>query len=173
MATNDINLSAPPEIGRLGARALVVGVIFTAIFVVASLLSPDGIHQFYRSYLVGYIFWVGLGIGSLGLLMVQYLINGGWGLMIRRVLEAGVWTLPLLFILGIPILLGMSHLYPWLHAAPDDYVVQAKAAYLNQGFFIARYVILFAFFIGVAFFLRKWSKQNDETGDFGYLLKAR
>ena len=45
-------------------------------------------QQFFHSYLVAYMFWAGIALGSLALLMLQHLTGGGWGLVIRRVLEA-------------------------------------------------------------------------------------
>ena len=64
--------------------------------------------QFFHAYLVGFIFWIGITLGSLALLMLQHLTGGAWGLIIRRVLEAATRTLPLMVILFIPILVGLE-----------------------------------------------------------------
>ena len=71
--------------------------------------------QFFHSYLVAYMFWIGIALGSLALLMLQHLTGGGWGLVIRRVLEAATRTLPLMAVLFIPIILGAHSIYPWTH----------------------------------------------------------
>ena len=77
-----------------------VGVVLCVIGAVTSL------EQFLRGYLIAYMFWLGLSLGCLALLMVQYLSGGLWGLVIRRVLEAAAKGLPLMFVLFLPILFG-------------------------------------------------------------------
>ena len=69
-------------------------------FVAHNLFSPG---QIFRSYLVAYIFWLGIGLGSLVILMLQHLTGGVWGLVIRRVLESGSRTLLLLAVFFVPI----------------------------------------------------------------------
>ena len=44
------------------------------------------------------MFWLGLSLGCLALLMVQYLSGGFGALSIRRVLEAASKCLPLMFV---------------------------------------------------------------------------
>ena len=65
---------------------------------------------------MGYLFWVGLALGSMALVMVQYLTGGAWGVMTRRLMESSMRTLPLLAVLFIPILIGIPELYSWSHA---------------------------------------------------------
>ena len=48
-------------------------------------------------------------------MMIQHLSGGTWGIF-RRIFEASSRTLPLLRVLFIPVLLGMTTLYPWTHA---------------------------------------------------------
>ena len=64
--------------------------------------------QFFHSYLFAFTFWAGIAIGSLALLMLQHLTGGGWGLVIRRVLEASTRTLPLMALLFVPIIAGRA-----------------------------------------------------------------
>src|SRR5437762_6815681 len=73
------------------------------------------IDQLFRSYLIAYLFWFGIALGCLPLLMLHHLVGGTWGFVIRRILEAGTRTLPLMIVLFIPILLGMHSLYEWSH----------------------------------------------------------
>jgi len=69
---------------------------------------------------------LGLTVGSLGLLMLQHLVSGHWGIIIRRSLESATRTLPLMVLAFLPIVLfGMHHLYAghgdekgWLNAPP-------------------------------------------------------
>ena len=46
------------------------------------------LDQFFRSWLIGFLFCLGLSLGSLALLMLQHLSGGQWGLVGRRVFEA-------------------------------------------------------------------------------------
>ena len=73
------------------------------------------LDEFLRGYLIAYNFWLGLSLGCLALLMVQYLSGGLWGLVLRRVLEAAAKVLPLMFVLFLPILFGRHHLYAWMN----------------------------------------------------------
>jgi hypothetical protein len=140
-----------------------VGVVVLAACLVGAFTSPT---QFFHSYLLGYLFWVGIGLGSLGILMLHHLVGGRWGYVIRRPLEAGTRTLPLLALLFLPLLAGMARLYPW--ARPEfvagNELLQHKAAYLNVPFFITRAVLYFGLWMGMAYLLNRWSLAADEAG---------
>ncbi len=128
--------------------------------------------QFYRSYLVGYFFWFGVSLGSLALLMVQHATAGAWGMVIRRILEAGSRTLPFMMVLFIPILFGIPALYEWDDATKvaHDHVLQAKQLYLNAPFWIARVVIYFSIWMLLMYLLNKWSRQEDTEGGTKYAI---
>jgi hypothetical protein len=120
--------------------------------------------QFFHAYLFGYLFWLGVALGSLALLMTQYLTGGAWGVMTRRILEAAARTLPLMAVLFIPVAFGIPHLYPWASGgdvARDD-VLRHRAGYMNPTFFIIRAVIYFAIWLTLGWFLDHWSRQEDE-----------
>ena len=67
------------------------------------------------------------------LLMVYHLTGGSWGFLIRRILEAGMRTLPLLAVLFLPIACGIRYLYLW--AQPDVVAASPKLQY--QQFYLA------------------------------------
>ena len=46
-------------------------------------------------------------------------------------------------------------------------MLQYKHLYLNVPFFVARTVIYFSLWLSLTYFLNKWSRQQDETGDAG------
>jgi len=155
----------PPEITRVRTLALAVGFLFSALFIFGWLIDRA---QFFHAYLVGFIFWIGLTIGSLALLMLQHLTGGAWGLIIRRVLEAATRTLPLMLILFIPILVGLNHIYPWTNRAAMAQVpaLKEKAAhYLNPAFFMTRAALYFAIWSLMALALNWLSLQQDRTAD--------
>ena len=89
-------------------------------------------EQFLRSYLFAYLYWTGMALGCLAILLLHHVVGGKWGMVIRRMCEAGARTLPYMVVLLIPVLLGMPTLYPWARPeALHDANIQSKAAYLN------------------------------------------
>jgi hypothetical protein len=151
------------ELGRLGGRAMLLAGAGLAASLGGYLFAPD---HFWESYLIAYIFWIGITLGSLGILMIQHLSGGAWTMISRRLLEASSRTLPLMAVLFLPIWFNLAGLYPWVNPAPDDEVMQdvlhLKGAYLNQAFFGLRAALYFAIWGALIFFLNKWSRQQDE-----------
>jgi len=155
----------PPQIEKLRRTGLVLGGIGVALCVVGWATVPV---QFFRSYLVAYLFFVGLSIGCMSIIMIHHLSGGMWGLLIRRILEAGTRTLFFFWILFLPLFLGLKDIYLW--AAPralgDDEglrrLLEHKSLYLNAGFFVLRAVFYFAAWAGLAYFLNKWSLDLDQ-----------
>jgi hypothetical protein len=120
-------------------------------------------NQFFRSWLIAFLLFLGITLGSMALMMIQHLSGGTWGVF-RRVFEASARTLPLMAALFIPVIAGMTSLYPWTHSdlVAGDEILRHKAPYLNSGFFIARYVVYFVGWIAIAYTLTAWSKKQDE-----------
>jgi hypothetical protein len=151
------------EINRLGSRALVFGVVGLVAAVAGYLFNPG---HFWESYLIGYIFWTGITIGALGVVMVQHLSGGAWTMASRRLLEAATRNLPLMALLFLPIWFNLEHLYPWVNPDPNDeamqHVIHLKGAYLNKPFFGIRALLYFAIWSALAYFLNRWSRQQDE-----------
>jgi hypothetical protein len=150
-------------IDRVRRPALAVGLVALAACGAGWFLAPDA---FLRAYLFGFVFFAGLSLGCLAIVMLQHLTGGAWGIPIRRILESGTRTLPLIAILFLPIAFGLKRLYPW--ARPEevakDAILQAKEAYLNVPFFLARAAFYFAVWILVAWFLNRWSLEQDRAG---------
>jgi hypothetical protein len=153
-----------PALERLQKGGLAVGGLFVLALLAGATLDRA---QFFRSYLVGWLFWVGIGVGSLGLAMLNHLTGGLWGLVPRRFHEAAARTLPGMALLFLPVLLGASSLYTW--ANPEvvavDALLQRKAAYLNVPFFAGRALLYFAVWGLLAWRLSSWSRQQDGGAD--------
>lgn len=163
----------PPNTGLLQRRALIAGGVLLLALLVTAFLDPK---QFFQAYLVGWTFWTGIAVGSLALLMLQHMTGGGWGLVIRRVLEAATRTLPIMAVLFVPVILGAHSIYhEWTdhEELAQHAVVQFKTPYLNLPFFIVRAVIYFAVWIALAFFLNRWSLLQDRTADVRYTKNMR
>lgn len=164
--------AAPPDLRRWQGRSLVAGALGTAACLAGWFLERE---QFFRSYLVGWLLWLGVALGCLALAMIHHLSGGQWGLRVRRVLEAATRTLPLLALLVVPLLGGLPTLYLW--ARPDavaaDEILRHKAAYLNVPFFVARLAIYFLVFGALSFLLSGWSRRLDETRDLAWYHKMK
>lgn len=155
------DFTAPESVSRLQQRALIVGVIGVVLCIFGAIKSPG---QFLQSYLFAFMFVLGLSLGSLGLLMLQHLTSGHWGIVIRRPLEAASRTLLLVAVLFIPIALGMKYLYAiWLNApaSGEGALSHFQQSYLTAHGFIERAIIYFAVWLTLVFVLNKWSKQQD------------
>src|SRR5579864_5018915 len=170
-APKQLDLSAPPIVKRIGQRALIVGVVFSLGALVLAFTRPE---EFYRGYLLGYMDWLGIALGSMAIVMIRHLTGGGWGTVIRRILGAAMRTLPVLAVLFIPVLLGVKHIYPWdmpLESIQDEHIREHLAknkfvtdSYLNFSGFFIRAIIYFAIWNLLSFLLSKWSKQTDRSG---------
>jgi hypothetical protein len=150
------------ELARLRGRGLAVGAIGIAASAVGFFTLDRSL--FLQSYLIAFIFWMGITMGSLALLMVQYLSGGAWGLFARRVFEASSRNILVMLVLFIPIAMNLPVLYPWARPeAINDPVIQEKAAYLNVSFFYIRAAIYFLVLFGLSFTLSRWSKEQDDN----------
>jgi hypothetical protein len=139
-----------------------IGVIGLGGCVIGWILNP---RDFFVSYLFGEFFFVGLSLGSLGLLMIHHLTGGYWGYAVRRFLEAATGNLTLLALLFVPIFFGLPELYPWTHPTivAANEVLQKKQAYLNTPGFIIRAIVVFTIWIVIARLFLKWSTEQDVT----------
>jgi hypothetical protein len=149
------------KLESLPMRLVVAGSVLLAICVAGGFADKA---EFFRAYLIAFLFWIGITLGSLALLMVQHLTGGRWALVIRRILEAGSRTLPLMAVAGVPLLAGMKTLYSWSRPGQTDPAILAKQSYLNPEFFMARMVFYFAVWLTLAYFLNKWSREEDAGG---------
>jgi hypothetical protein len=152
---------APHSVGRLQRNALVAGGIALLLCIFGAIKSPQ---VFYPSYLMAYLLVLGLALGSLGLLMLQHLTGGHWGIVIRRPLESATRTLPLLAVLFLPIVFGMKYLYgAWLD--PEKVRAEPLSAmqqgYLTANWFYVRAFIYFVVWIGLMFIFNRWSREQD------------
>jgi hypothetical protein len=162
---NNLDLTAPPIIKTMGQRSLVIGLIFAAVSVIGAFIRPD---EFFHAYLLSFMAWLGVCLGSMAILMLRHLTKGGWGMIIRRILGAAMRTLPLMALLFIPVLFGMRRLYIWarpLDSIPDqhlrEHLQQITQTYLSVSGFVIRAVIYFAIWGALVFFLTKWSAEQD------------
>src|SRR5437870_7241686 len=119
--TNLTQYYASEDVRRWQLPALGIGGVATLVILLAALFLPDLREQALRSWLIGFVVWTGISVGCLGLLLLQYLTGGAWGVVSRRVLEAGSRTLPIVVVLFIPLAVGVAtrSVYNWTHLTID------------------------------------------------------
>src|SRR5438270_6254961 len=163
-----LDLMPPPVVKAIAQRSLIVGIVFGIVAIILAFIRPD---EFYRAYLLGFMCWLGLALGSMAIIMIRHLTGGGWGVVIRRIQGAAMRTLPLLAALFIPVILGIHKLYIW--AQPLDRVENTHLrehlkditkTYLTTSGFIYRAIIYFAIWNLLSFLLSKWSQEGDKPG---------
>jgi len=170
---NATDFYPPPVVSQIQKRSLQIGIIGLAISAIGGWLSPE---QFFRSYLIGYLFCIGVALGCLALIMLHYLTGGTWGIVVRRLLESASRTLPLLALMFVPLIFGMHRLYIWTHPEAVQLVplLQHKQPYLTVRFFLVRLAFYFAVWVLLESLLNRWGHQLDRVDDprLSWRLKA-
>ncbi|HYA96669.1 MAG TPA: hypothetical protein VEH49_01140 [Methylomirabilota bacterium] len=152
------NYMAPESAGRLSQGGLIVGGAALLVCAIGYFRNPE---QFLRSYLIGYLLTLGVALGCLGLLMLQHMTGGDWGIVIRRPLESATRTLPLLAVLFLPIAFGARKIY-LVWTSPGWVAPSAlQKAYLTLPGFYLRAAVYFAIWLTLALLLNAWSKRQD------------
>lgn len=153
---------------RLRSAALIAGVAGLAAAWALAFLTETATH-FYLAWLVAFCFTAGLPLGSLVILMLQYLTGGDWGFVLRRPLEAATRTMPLVTLFYLPLIVGFPFLYEWAHheefahSSPNPGAF--KAAYLEPTFVLARAAGCFAIWNLLVWLFNLWSRQMDQRKD--------
>src|SRR5512146_105398 len=174
-ARPSLDFMAPPIVEKWQRNALVIGVLGSIGGIVGWILEPTR-DEFYRSFLLGYMWCIGLTLGCLAILMVYHLTGGAWGTVARRILEAGMRTLPLMIVLFIPILIGLHHLYSWSRPeviASDPDVKRVAEQYLSLRFFLFRAVLYFVAWSALVVALGRVSDRQDRPPLESFDVKLR
>ncbi len=150
------------DLGRVARPALGAGVLLLLASIIGAFFSPN---DFFRSYLIGYLYILALSLGSMAYLMIQYLSGGAWGIVSRRTLEAATRTLPLVAVLFAPIGFGLHYLYGWSRPEIVRYsqTLSHRAGYMNPAFFLARAGIYLVVWNVFAYLLNRWSAEQDRS----------
>jgi hypothetical protein len=160
---NKADLMAPAVAETMQTRSMFIGLVGTVASVVGAIMVPD---DFYSAYLTVFMLGLGLSLGCMAILMLYHLVGGAWGTVIRRIMEAGMMTLPLMAVLFIPVLLNLPRLYDWARPgqlAKDPKLADIAHTYLNFNGTLTRAIIYFALWIGMAFLLNRWSTAQDSV----------
>jgi hypothetical protein len=159
-----MNAALPTQIHRAARKAIVTALAAALLCALGAIWNRP---QFFQSWLVAWIFFTGISCGALVIVMMQSLTGGAWGVAVQRLAESAMLTLPLMALLFVPVLIGIHEVFPWsradaLAAHPKW---QHKLGYLNPPFFALRGFFYFAVLSALAFFIRRWSVQQDKVVD--------
>ncbi len=151
----------PTRYTRLGVLLLAIGLVFGIV----AFITDQNRAVF--NYLIAYSFMISIGLGSLFLIALEYIVGAVWSVPIRRIVEFFAATIPFLAILVIPLLFNMHELFHWSHeeAVAGDEILEGKAPYLNVPFFIIRVFVLIGIWSLFYFFFIRNSKKQDTTKD--------
>ena len=131
------------------------------------LASPAARPQLWHSWLVGSLFVSSVALGALFFVLVHHATQAGWSVVVRRLAENAMATLPWLALLFVPLLLDLGNLFPWSRAdaAAGDPLLAHKQPYLNVPFFVLRTALYFAVWSALAIWFGRLSRLQDRTGD--------
>ena len=153
-----------PELARYQRQLLIAGAAGAAVSLVGLLLDR---RQFFQSYLMAFMLLLGATLGSLALGMIHQLSGGAWGVVTRRIFGAASRVLPVLTLLFVPLLFGLHDLYEWTRhdVVAADPILSANRLYLNTPFFLVRTAFYFGVWNAIAYFLNRWSLEQDRSPD--------
>lgn len=154
----------PASAGRLQWLALIAGVAGVVLCLVGLLFDRD---YFFRAWLVGWTYWMGVALGCLAISLLHHLTHGDWGIILRRTMEAATRTLPVLLILFVPLAFGLQELYVW--ARPEEvaahHLLKLKEPYLRVDFFLIRQLLYFVIWGAAAYLMSGLSARQDRGDD--------
>ena len=162
---------------KIALGAAVIGAVGALIL---ALIMDGGMQKLQFAWLYGCIYFLTLGFGALFFVLLQHVTRAGWSVVVRRLAENVMSTVPVVGLLLAPLvimtLMGNNDLFMWanlekLAEHPNDEVRgtlalhEHKAPYLNATFFLVRFVIYIAVWMFLVRFLRRGSLAQDVDGD--------
>lgn len=155
----EIKISPSSFWHKLPLVALVVGLMSLAFWTTEFHVDPQ--RSMY-GYLFAFLCVLGIPLGCMFFVIIQHLTRAGWSVVVRRIAEFGMATMPLFVLLFLPIALLAGDMFPWSHIEPGDHALQDKAPYLNMTFFMVRSAIYLAVWVVLAWWFYKNSVEQDE-----------
>lgn len=145
-----------------GLLALVYGLI----------VSPQ---RTWANILLGNVYFLTLALCGVLFMAIHYLSNAGWWVLIKRAPQALTGYLLPGALVMLTLYFGIHHLYEWSHEAVvvSNPLLQGKAVYLNEPFFMARMVLFLGLWLLLAMRIEKHSLRLDATGDPAHLRPVK
>ena len=172
LETARVKIPAGHPLARMPAIALSVGVV---ALLAAVLLGRGDPRAFAFSWLVAFLFTLSIALGCLYFVLIHTAMQGGWGIVVRRLAENAMATIPAFAILLLPVLFYREELFPWIReiAEGKDHLLLWKAPYLNTPFFLTRAIVFMVVWSGIALFFFRGSRRQDATGDPAISVRLR
>jgi hypothetical protein len=157
----DIKKQLPDSLSKKGMIMLLIGVVILAASFV---FTPE---RAFFDYLWIYLFLVSIGVGSLALVALEYLVGAYWSTPFRRITEHLASLTTILIILAIPLFFGLHDLFHWTHTevVEADAVLKAKSPYLNIEFFALRTAFCLLMWFLFYTLLTRNSEKQDADGN--------
>lgn len=159
---------APLDLSRWRSIPSILMVVGGALALVGFLSDlHSGGNQFGFSWLLAYMFFLSLCLGSLAMVMLHHLFDASWSVAIRRICEQIASLLPVMAVLFIPLAIFAPRMYPWMHMVEthaEDSALRAKLPLFTfGGYYISAIVCLGAWSL-LSYKLRYWSLAQDKDG---------
>ena len=142
------------------------------LLIVGGLLSLIGAafftRQFAYAWLLAFMFFLSLCLGSLFLILAHHLFDAGWSVAIRRFCEHIASLLfPWMALLFLPIAFLAKSIYPWMtEKNPQlDHALAAKQPLFSMPMFYVTAAVCFLAWWLLSNRLRYWSLEQDKTGE--------
>ena len=161
---NEKNHLPPPLDLSLWSKLPVVLMAVGGVMCIAG--AGINLKEFGYAWLLAFMFFLTLALGSLFLTMIHHLTDAGWSVATRRFCEhIGALLFPWLAILFVPVLLLAKQIYPWLTLNPaDDRALSAKLPLFTYSGLCIATAIVFGIWWLLSSRLRYWSLRQDVTG---------
>lgn len=142
-------------------------VVFSVGLIMSLIASFQDLERSLVNYNVIFAFLVSVSVGSLFLFAIEYLAGAVWSTVMRRIIEIFMSAVPFLFFIGLLVVFNTAHIFHWAHeeAVQSDKILKLKQPYLNQEFFVVRYLIYFVVWSLFAYFMNMNSKLQDSVAD--------
>ena len=191
VVSTGVTASAASQPAGKAMRFLMLGLILIALSFVGLFTGSEvDPSRPFIGWLLGISFWLSILIGMLFLLMIWWMFDAGWAIIVRRQVEHAIGAFPYLALVFLPLILlslfsAGSGQIPWIWMNSEavvpgghgnvaqDVLYVSKSGFLGQGFFVVRYAIYFGVWTLLALLFRKWSFDMDRTGDHANVHKSR
>jgi hypothetical protein len=127
----------------LGAAAICILAVIACIYAASTNWTA-----FLQAWLCSYVFWLGLPLAGITLVLVHDLSGGDWMETARPVLDAAIVTMPVASLAGIAAFVGLHSLYEWTRPPPglsNIFYLNPTAFFIRYGAYVVLWNLLAAF----------------------------
>jgi len=158
-----------------GALKGVFGVCAVVGFAVFALGLSSNPTRAWTAYLHNHFYFMSLSLGGLFFASIQWMTGAMWSAPIRRIAESLTAYLPVALLTTILLYFGVHSIYIWSDAAKvhGDVLLEGKAGYLSQNFFVIRNVVAVLLWMLFAKIMIGNSLKQDQTKTFAETARNR